>query len=456
MPDTASKNTGILARLRARRERARERRRLLRARWDSLPESQKFLTQWAGRGAISCGATHGVMEKCNYTCTSCYLTSLANWAKPLPYEKVLDQLKTLRKELGHGGKVQITSGEVTLLSIEELGKIVRAGRDLGLDLMVMSNGQRLFDKPDYLPRLVGEFGLEKICCHVDVTQPERVKGGETEADLHVYRDEFAELVRSTRKQTGKALHAAHTVTVTEENLDGMTDVMDWMLRNCDAVRMVSFQPLAEVGRTQDQKGAEASFDAVWERVQRACGAPVNRDAVHFGHEECNATVPLLVLDVGRERPVVVDVIRKHSTWDRKIFARALATEVEAGGNVLSTVGNGLLAMVSQPWTFLTGSAWLFVRGTMLLPLLLSTLMRGKLPRIRPLMVVVHRFMGAEELETDRGKERLEACVFKLPLEDGSLVSMCEMNATEMRAGLTRAQVPERLLERADEHSKAPV
>jgi len=36
-------------------------------------------------------------------------------------------------------------------------------------------------------------------------------------------------------------------------------------------------------------------------------------------------------------------------------------------------------------------------------------------------------MSPDELDTPLGQERLQACVFKLPV-DGRMVSMCEMNA----------------------------
>ena len=48
-------------------------------------------------------------------------------------------------------------------------------------------------------------------------------------------------------------------------------------------------------------------------------------------------------------------------------------------------------------------------------------------RVRPLLLVVHRFMSSDELDTPIGQERLQACVFKLPV-DGQMVSMWEMNA----------------------------
>ena len=87
-----------------------ERRALLKARWRDLPSTLRTDQQVAGRGGVACGATWGVMEKCNFACTSCYLTELGNHAKPLPFEQVASQLAILRARLGAGAKVQITSG----------------------------------------------------------------------------------------------------------------------------------------------------------------------------------------------------------------------------------------------------------------------------------------------------------------------------------------------------------
>lgn len=52
-------------------------------------------------------------------------------------------------------------------------------------------------------------------------------------------------------------------------------------------------------------------------------------------------------------------------------------------------------------------------------------------RIRPLAIVSHHFMNHAELDTPLGRERLEHCVFHVPVAD-QLVSMCEVNATGIR------------------------
>ena len=81
---------------------------------------------------MACGATHGIMEKCNFACTS----DVANYTRPLPFHEVKEQLEVMRAYLGDGGKCQITSGEVTLLDKHELGRIVAYATSLGLDPMV--------------------------------------------------------------------------------------------------------------------------------------------------------------------------------------------------------------------------------------------------------------------------------------------------------------------------------
>lgn len=80
--------------------------------------------QLAGIGAAACGATHSIMGKCNFACTSCYLSDVANDTTPLGFDETAIQLDELRAYFGPGGKCQITSGEVTLLDPHDLGRIV--------------------------------------------------------------------------------------------------------------------------------------------------------------------------------------------------------------------------------------------------------------------------------------------------------------------------------------------
>ena len=185
-----------------------ERRRRSRERFEALPASLQTEEQIIGLAHHSCGATHGVMERCDLACTSCYLGEEANASQPLDEAETYRQLDKLREFLGPQGKAQITSGEVTLLPREVLGRYVRYALDIGLDPMVMTHGRRFLEEPEYLRELVEQDGLEKISIHVDSTQRGREEWHPfcTEAELHPLRDRYARLIRDTRKLTGRKLH----------------------------------------------------------------------------------------------------------------------------------------------------------------------------------------------------------------------------------------------------------
>ncbi|MEO0651946.1 MAG: hypothetical protein AAFZ65_14820 [Planctomycetota bacterium] len=418
-----------------------ERDALLRAKWDSLPDAARTDVQLAGRGGVSCGATHGVLERCDLACTSCYLTPIANRTPPLAFEAVKAQLDALRAALGPGGKAQITAGEVTLLPLEQLGRIVSYAVRIGLDPMLMTNGQRLVAEPDYLLTLVRDHGLRKVSFHVDLTQRGRpeLKGARRERDLNPVRDAQAELLRRVRRETGAALHGAITMTVTPSSLDQVGDVVDWARRNADVARIVSFQPAAEVGRTRDGRALEhgaPSMDALWERICAPFGRPLERHALHFGHPECNVTVPVVSVTVGSE-PLTFEVVRAGSARDRAAFGRlmaAIANRVDSAAPP-GQIALSLLGQLLRRPRLLGDALGIGLRRTWherrAVARILAGLLRFKHLTLRPQLWVIHRFMDADELATPLGRERLAACVFKLSV-GGELVSMCEMNATDLR------------------------
>ncbi|MEE9217838.1 MAG: radical SAM protein, partial [Acidobacteriota bacterium] len=395
--------------------------------------------------------THGVMERCNLACTSCYLTDIANATRPLPFAEVRQQLDRLRRFLGPAGKAQITSGEVTLLPVEQLGRIVAYARAIGLDPMVMSNGVRFIESPGYLATLMRVYGLEKISIHIDTTQRGRkgLREGATEEEIHPIRERFAALIRDLRARTGRKLHAAHTLTVTRENYDQIPAIMRWVLDNADAFRMVSFQPTAEIGRTHNRRIDGLTLDAVWQKVCAGAGRSLNRHAVHFGHPECNILSTMLVASFGG-RHEIIETVRRDNRWDLRMMRRILdefgGFRARASGPIERAVR--LISMLLQNPGFLLEAplyglyrlwgirAWL--------PAALAHLLAFRAVRLRPLVVVVHKFMSRDELETPLGRERLQACSFKLPV-NGKMVSMCEMNATPLRRELNHTLRLHRLI-----------
>jgi len=418
-----------------------ERHRVNSERWNNLPDQLKTPEQIIGLSHHSCGATHGVLERCDFACTSCYLGEEANAAEPLPREKVFRQLDELREFLGPQGKAQITAGEVTLLPRETLGEYVRYAIDIGLDPMVMTHGQRFLQEPEYLEELIEQDGLEKISIHVDSTQRGREEWTPfvTEEQLNPVRDRYANLIRYMRAKTGRKLHAAHTVTVTRKSLEQIPDVMRWFVRNLDAFRMVSFQPVAEVGRTQDESIADLTLSDVWERICSTLGKNLNRDAMHFGHPECHIMIPVVIARAGEEL-CALETARTGKHWDRAYLRRLLRA---VGGYTVrgkSRVENllGIASLTLRNPLLLVESlfyglyrSWGDRRD---LTRILLQAARNRSLSVRPLVLVVHKFMSPNELESELGRERLQACTFRVPI-GGEMMAMCELNATGLRSKL---------------------
>src|SRR5436309_13285444 len=231
-----------------------EKRALLAERWAGLAPALRLPGQGLGQQATGCGATIGIQPRCDFACTGCYLGHQANEVPALPTAAVLRQLDALRSWLGPKSNVQITDGEVTLRPVEELTEILRYARSIGIVPMVMTHGDSFRRRPGLLEQLMEEGGLTEVSIHVDITQRGRDghRAPASELELMALRDEFAGMVRAARRRTGRPLRAATTLTITRQNLPQVADVVHWTVRNRDAFSLISFQPLAQVGRTRRQ------------------------------------------------------------------------------------------------------------------------------------------------------------------------------------------------------------
>lgn len=425
-----------------------EKRALLDARWNALDSSLRVGTQALGRKGTGCGATIGIEPRCDFSCTGCYLGADANRSAPLPMASVRRELLALREWLGPKSNVQITDGEVTLRDAGELVEILRFARSIGIIPMVMTHGDRYRLEPGLLERLVVEGGLTETSIHVDVTQRGRQGHGrvESERELMPLRDEFASLIRATRRRTGRPLRAAMTVTVTESNLGEVADIVDWTVRNRDAFRLLSLQPLARVGRTRkDERGVAP--DDVWNEIgkttRRYHADSGTRPPLHFGHPDCSRFVPFVAVE--RSGSVQLLELIRRSPDDEAIMNEYAATGLLGAtfrdDHPIEAAGRGLGMLVRAPrWLLGRGRRWVDRRladgiGVSLARLALD-LLRGR-ARVDGLTIATHHFMNADELSTTRGRERLEACVFRVPL-DGRMVPMCEVNAAGARDALYRA------------------
>ncbi len=440
-----------------------EKRALLAQRWAALDPALHLPGQGLGRQATGCGATIGIQPRCDFACTGCYLGQEANDIPALPTSAILRQLDELRRWLGPKSNVQITDGEVTLRPVEELVEILRYARSIGVIPMVMTHGDNLRRQPGLLERLMVAAGLTEISIHIDITQRGRdgYRTPKSELELTPLREEFAAMVREARRRTGRPLRAAMTLTVTRENLPQIADVVRWLVLNRDAFGLVSFQPLAQVGRTRkNQRGVTAA--ELWAEVGRGTadfGLELESTGpMHFGHPECTRFVPLISLQRRGEQPRLFKAMRDEAedvAIIREFFAHGLGGATYRDDRLIEKIVRGSGVLRAAPGWFLGRvRRWATERlrrevGTSPLRLLLDAL-RGHL-RIDGFTLTSHHFMSPDELRTPLGQDRLAACLFRLPYR-GEMVPMCRMNADGIRerfyAEIISGNLPEEPAQRA--------
>ena len=420
-----------------------EKKRLMRARWESLDPRWRTLGQGLGQQATGCGATIGVQPRCDFACTGCYLGAEANHVRPIGLEQTFRQLDQLRAWLGPKGNAQITDGEVTLLPAEDLVAILRYARRVGLIPMVMTHGDTFRRRSRLLERLMTEGGLTEVSIHIDTTQRGRLgcQHPDGEEALKPLREECADMIRVARGRTRLPLRAATTLTITRENLDDVPHVVEWCLRNRDVFGMLSFQPVAQVGRTQ-QGLAGVTVSALWDRIEGVLAryglTRRGPGALTFGHPDCTRLELLGVYERAGCSPRLFTILRdgyeKDAEMMRAFFQRGFGGLNFRDDTALERVcrAAGIL-LTDPPWVLGPLRRWILERLTGLgtnAPRLAWDTVLGRV-RIDSFAVVSHHFMSSAELSSDKGQERCAACLFRVPVGN-EMVSMCRVNAGGVR------------------------
>lgn len=401
-------------------------KRALARAWARVPVAFRAPNQFLGRQYAGCGATIGAMPRCDFTCAGCYLGSDANQMRPRPLAELKAQIDQIREWLGPAGNLQLTDGEITLRAEDELVALVSYARAVGLVPMLMTHGETFRRKPGLLERLMLDGGLSEISVHVDTTMRGRRDGyaqARSERELHGLREEFAEMIREARHRTGRRLEAASTVTVTRSNLEEVPGIVRWFLANADAFKMVSFQPLASVGRT-DRSLAGVSADELWERIAAGTGDPsIQRGEGWLGHPACSRFVQGVVRRGAGPRRLA-PLYRRDEPREMRFLNELL----DRMGGASFRLDHGPRAVLRLGQMIVRHPFFLARHGV---PFALRLLRRVGTLRADYFNIVSHHFMSHTEMASPLGQQRLAACAFQVSI-DGRLESMCAVNALGLR------------------------
>jgi hypothetical protein len=218
------------------------------------------------------------------------------------------------------------------------------------------------------------------------------------------------------------------VTVTQHNLNGVPGIIRWFLANADAFKMVSFQPLAEVGRTNPSlKGVTP--DELWQGIAEGAGDPaIRRGEGWVGHPGCSRLVQGLAV---RRRDAVAFVPLYRHDDER---------EMRLLNELLDRVGGASFRLDERARGWRRAARMAIYHGGFmigrLLPAFVRLLRRTRSFRANYFCIVSHHFMSAAEMKSAQGEERLAVCAFRVPI-NGRLEPMCAVNALGLRESYYR-------------------
>ncbi len=342
-----------------------------------------------------------------------------------------------RRLRGPRAHAQLIGGEVSLLDPDSHAATLIEMRAEGREPMSMSHGD--FDL-EYLESLVldadGRRRLDKVSFagHFDMLMFGRrgIKRPPDEASLDPYRRRFTQMFDAIRDRHGVRSFLAHTMTITERNVDQIADV----IRNNhdEGFGMFSFEPAAFIGddRRWHDDYSKTTGDAVWAKIEEGAGCRLPYRALQHGDDRCNRTT--YGFYVGDTYHPLLDDLDNRDIRLRNAFLNHLGGVQNTDGAV--NFAAKLTRIIGRhPVVGVEFARWL-VRA--LRRVGISALIRH---RVRPVTFVMHSFMNASEVAPaweamQRGEagadpaivatqERLRACFYTMAHpETGQMVPAC--------------------------------
>lgn len=361
------------------------------------------------------------------------------------FAQMKEQIDANRRFQGPGGGLQITGGDVADAYFktgrqDELVEIVRYAVDAGLAPMLMTHGQNFLEHPEFLEKLMLVGGLRQVAVHIDMTQAGRhgylAAQVKSEADLHPVREAFTQLAADLRRKTGLPLEFAHNLTVTERNIAHVPEVLRWFIAKPERTRIwrnISFLPEANTGRTRISANP-VTPERVWEKICEGAGVELKRNAVIFGHPDCNNGAFLLIArPSGRVMSVLPGDGKSRALLSEALAAfGAISTMADDAGTLPYRIG-GALARHPILTAKLGARVIALVIGGALPLEFAGALLTG---RAQTINTGTHNFMDASRVANAANdpvtKSRLEACIFKGAVKNRATgqweaVPMCAMN-----------------------------
>src|SRR5262249_49842585 len=352
------------------------------------------------RWPIGCVALE-ITQRCNLDCAACYLSDHSEAVKDIPLEEEFMLIDLIFDHYGPYTNVQVTGGEPTLRKREELVAIVRRVSHKGMRPALFTNGIRA--KRELLVELV-EAGLVDVAFHVDITQGR--KGYESEFALNAVRQEYVERAR------GLPLSVMFNTTVLDQNFREIPGIVRFFVRNCDVVRLASFQLQADTGRTILGRRSDAiTIRSVQEQIEKGARSSISFDPPRVGHSRCNRYGMIFVTN-DKAYAALEDRRLLGATLERMPL---LSFDRRSRSKVIATFVKGIL---SSPDLSAKAVYWLFQKAWQARADLWAA--RG---RVNKLSFIIHNFMDACRLE----RARVDACAFMATTQRGP-ISMCLHNA----------------------------
>ena len=369
---------------------------------DGLKRDDWFTPQQlAGRHfPMACIALE-ITQRCNLDCTLCYLSDLAEVVKDTPISELYRRIEMIHAHYGDYTNVQITGGDPTLRSIDDLVQIVKIIRSFNMRSSMLTNGIKASRK---MLEAMSEAGLNDVVFHVDMTQ-ER-KGYHSEMELNTIRLEYMERAK------GLPLRVLFNTTAFDGNMREIPELVAFFTSHADRINLASFQLQADTGRgvLRERDADMVSQASVMRALEKGTGQALTFNMPLIGHPDCNKYTAILTC--GTSRALLYD--------DNNLFTHLFA-KLEHSGEDWSVeeaiLPRAIRALTRSPLLLIQAMRYGIRKAWQLRSGLLR---RNKIHRIS---FFIHNFMDEEKLE----RRRCESCVFMVATADGPL-SMCVHNA----------------------------